>query len=414
MSLLYCTADRINAPSGGGLVTWHESQALAELGPCEVWGREQLGQQVPAFHNHPEPWLWDRMAYNRLTKWLIAGVENSTISDDLQVNVVGKRTTEDFRMAHFYAGTFSSTVNWLKKLVCKVTYTAAAHDVTLSRREHERLGVPYDYPHLTDPVQWKRYVQGYLDADVLICPSQHSASVMRGFGVKNRIEVIPHGCELPICRNCSGEGDRPIEIGPGKYLEDQTRDCEVCHGSGIAPPAPLPPQFRVGYLGSYGPDKGVVYLLQAWAKLNYSDAVLVLGGRDSNSPWVHALLQHTGARNVCLTGWVDDVSQFYSQISLYVQPSVTEGFGIEVLESAAHSRAVLCSTGAGAADVVPEWYRFPAADVDALASKIDQVKLRGSCPQTDPCYPHWQGIAADYTWDKIRQRYQNLWKELLA
>lgn len=406
MNLLYCTADQINAQSGGGAVTFHESKALKELGPCEVWGREQFALVKQVDVDAPnemmlvrwfdEPWFWDTVASVQLPR-----------SDYARMGYAA-----DYRLAHFYAGTFSHTVRELRKRGCKVTYTAAAHDVALSRQEHEQLGVPYNYPHLTDPSLWKRYLQGYLDADVLICPSQHSANVMRGFGAKNRIEIIPHGVELPICRNCSGEGDHPVVIRPGVYAEDIARNCEVCHGTGNAPPTPLPQQFRIGYLGAYGPDKGVVYLLKAWAELNYSDALLVLGGRDSNSPWVHALLQHTGAKNVVMTGWVDNVNDFYSQVSLYVQPSITEGFGIEVLEAFAHGRLVLCSTGVGAVDAVPKWLHFPAGDVTSLAGLIDHYKKNPDVLHRRTKFA--RKFAELYTWASIRQQYQAVWKELLA
>ena len=403
MSNLYITADQVGIQTGGGVVTFNESEAMKVLGPCEVWGREQLptgGHVVGGLHPsaYNEPWGWDLHAYEKLHL----------------------PRTESFRLAHFYAGTFSTTVDRLRRSGCKVTYTAAAHDVQASRRAHEELGVPFNYLHLTDPKLWERYVRGYLEADVLICPSTHSANVMRGFGATNRIEIIPHGCSLPECNLCHGtkvvfEGNRHLpEDDPGYSWE---HPCPVCEGTGIAPITPLPPQFRLGYLGSYGADKSVVTLLKAWKKLNYSDAVLVLGGRDSNSQWTHALLQHCDyPRNVVLTGWVDDVSTFYNSISCYCQPSLTEGFGIEVLEAMVYGRAVICSTGAGAVDLLEFGMTFPAGDVDALAQQIHLChtnwKLGGTAfPQMGRTN---RLLAERYTWPKIRKRYMDLWRELLS
>ena len=387
---LYLTADSIGTPTGGGSVTYHESAALRELGPCEVWGREQLQQGCAPWQGltNEEPWVWDEIALGK------AFTQLKTVP----------------RLAHIYAGTFTRTVaQALKQNGCKVVYTAAAHDVAASRRAHEELGLPFDYSHLNDPTLWARYVKGYLDADVLVCPSQHSVDVMRGFGARQRIEVIPHGVDLPKCVQCDGLGGAVSTLSGSSSLPVVI--CNACKSTGNAPAAPLPPRFTVGYLGAYGPDKNVVSLLRAWAKLNYQDAVLVLGGRDSNSQWVHALLQHTGARNVCLAGWLDNVSDFYDGISLYVQPSVTEGFGCEVLEAMAHGRPVLCSRGAGAADLVPEGWRFAPGNVDELAGKINDVKVRGDV--TGLGCPRWRDIAEGYTWPKIRTRYQALWRSLL-
>lgn len=352
---LYLTADVVGKPDhGAGSVTHNEAKALAELGPCEVWDRSFIERQGVERNN--EPWGWDNQA---------------SCSRDFFVNPP--------KLVHFYAGTFSRTVDVLRRNGCKVSYTAAAHDVAASRKAHEELGVPYNYSHLTDPKLWERYVRGYLEADLLICPSRHSAEVMRGFGAKNKIVVIPHGVEIPG--------------------EDKLR--------------PLPKTFTVGYLGNCSaPDKGLRYLLEAWGKLNYPDAVLKIAGHDSCSPYVQGLVQRFGGGNVHLAGWQSDLAEFYGSLSLYVQPSVTEGFGIEVLEAMAHGRAVLCSSGAGAADCMQTQVDvFPACSTDKLAEAIDSCRRSGI----------WLVRAGEqnrervkeFSWDKVRERYKQAWKELL-
>lgn len=345
---LYITADQIGqANHGGGSVTYHESEALKSLGECELWGREQL-----KWFEGEEPWKWDDCTKN--------GID---LFDDLQ-------------LVHFYAGTFSNTIKQLKEWGCKISYTAAAHSIEESRKEHELLGIPYHYPHLTDPAFWKRYLQGYLDADVLIVPSTHSKRVMEGYGAKNRIEIIPHGVHLP---------DAPIQS--------------------------LPNQFIVGYMGAIGPDKGLIYLLQAWKKLNYKDAVLKIAGRDTLSSFMFQLLQHFGGGNIQLMGWVDKTSDFYNSLSLYIQPSVSEGFGLEVLEAMAYGRPVLCSEGAGAADLLGNHSVFKSRDVNRLAEMIDAHRKEVHLETMGKIN---RERAEQYTWDKIQARYVSVWKFLLG
>lgn len=353
---LYLTADRVGMQSGGGIVTAQEAQAFAEFsGPSGY-------RVITIDHSNPptDPFQQDQEILRKVkdAKWSMGD------------------------LAHCYAGCLSETVKYLKSQGVKVTYTAAAHDVELSREEHEKLGIPFDYPHLIHPDKWSRYLEGYLLADVLICPSYHSAEVMRRFGYKGQIKIIPHGCHLP----------------------DKI--------------APLPSLFTVGYLGAVGPDKGLVYLLQAWKQLAYKDAILVIAGPQSTIPFVQNLVSRFGGGHILLRGWIDDVADFYNNISLYVQASVTEGFGIEVLEAMAHGRAVLCSRGAGAAEVLPgSWYAFSPKHIGELAGKIDQVRLRGDCqPERNrPIhngYPHWERIASSYEWSRIRQQYVALWRSL--
>lgn len=353
MSSLYLTADRIGGPSGGSKVTFHESEALRSLGECEVWGRDELEKSGGDTDYGCDPWLWDNIAVESI----------------------------DFRnppqLAHFYAGTFSTVIRMLKQKGCRITYTAAAHSIAVSKREHEKLGLPY-YQHLTDPELFKRYIAGYLAADVLIVPSQHSAQVMRSYGATNRIEIIPHGVDIPT-----------------------------------APIVPLPKTFRVGYLGNcIAPDKGLIYLLTAWKKLGYKDATLVIGGHDSASNAFSHLVRRFSGGNIQLVGWVDDVADFYNGISLYVQPSASEGFSLEVLEAMSYGRPVLCSDGAGAADVVSNFYRVRACNVDDIANWIDAWrKGKPSVHLWEEQAAGWRNQAAKYSWDKIRQRYIDVWRD---
>ena len=355
MTFLYISADKIGAQTGGGLVTHHESFALAEMAmlssrPYYIAGRDVL-EPIAQGMSWEDPWCWDHAA----VRWL----------DSLPSPVKGG-------VCHIYAGTFTETVKRLKQRGCKIVYTAAAHDIEVSRREHLKVGDPYDYPHLTDPVQWKRYVEGYIAADVVVCPSQYSANIMRGYGC-SRIEVIPHGCFLP---------DKLVS---------------------------KPKRFTVGYLGSAtAPDKGVIYLIRAWKKLNYPDATLIIAGRDSNHPWIRQTIEREGGGAICLTGFVKDVTSFYNAISCYIQPSASEGFGIEILEAMAHGRPALCSTGAGAHEIGARAMEFAPCDVDAIVYMIDSVRC-GTYPSEEQC----QRVAEKHTWDKIRKKYQELWRTLV-
>jgi glycosyltransferase involved in cell wall biosynthesis len=364
---LYLTADRIDGSGGGSSVVREELAALCSLGECVAFGREQLEQGCPGWRGltNEEPWIWDEIALGKAFTQL----------------------KEIPKLCHLYAGTFTRTVlQAMKQNGVKVSYTAAAHNVQVSQEAHRLAGIPFNYPHLTDPELWKRYVGGYLAADVVICPSKHSAEIMKGYGCK-RVEVIPHGVNLP---------------DPANVM-------------------PLPSRFTVGYLGNCAaPDKGLIYLLQAWKRLNYKDAVLLLGGHDSNSEYVRALIQQHGGGSIITLGWVKEIYSFFNSLSLYVQPSVTEGFGLEVLEACSFGRPVLCSTGAGAVDVLGLGQKhsfvcgmyFDSCDVEMIASMINTYKQDKSRLIEDGEEGREQ--AKKYTWEIIRQKYVSLWQSLLA
>jgi glycosyltransferase involved in cell wall biosynthesis len=344
---LYLTADEIGTATGGGTVTAHELAAFSRFGKAAAW----------SFSSEARPWGPDEAAARRL------------LSD------------ESFRprLAHVYSGTFTRTVSILKERGCRVTYTCAAHDVAISRAEHERLGLPFDYPHLTDPAQWERYAGGYRLADVVVCPSKAAARIVRAYGGCDRIVVIPHG----------------VDLSPSR--------------------APLPGRFAVAYLGQGGPDKGVAYLIEAWAILGYEDALLTIAGRGTEA--LLPIVRSAGRGSIYLRGTVDDVGEIYDACALYVQPSATEGFGIEVLEAMARGRVVICSDGAGASDALIDLFPdqvVPARAAAELARRIalfrDMYEHRRET--FDARADRAVAVAGDHAWSRVCARYVDLWESL--
>jgi glycosyltransferase involved in cell wall biosynthesis len=351
MRNLFGTADFIGTETGGGVVTRFESQALRELGDMLTLDAATINPAQYKFPNSPY------------------------VQDYIADAIVLQMLKDKIDIAHFYSGMFSKTIHRLQRAGTKVTQTIAAHDSKLSREEFHRWGIAYDFPHLTEPVLWMTYIEGQLMADRVICPSTASKKIVERYGV-TRAVVIPHGITPPL----------------------QT--------------TPIPDEFHVGYLGQIGPDKGLIYLLEAWSKLNLVGNRLLMAGRDViQLTNVRSSLCHKG--EVEFLGFVENVSELYSRCSVYVQPSVTEGFGIEVLEAMAHGRPVIVSEGAGAADVVTEGedgFVVPIRDPDAICDRIAKLK-------NDPDLVRKMGAMArekslQYTWDRIVPQYQKLWRSL--
>ncbi len=177
----------------------------------------------------------------------------------------------------------------------------------------------------------------------------------------------------------------------------------------------FPDKFTVGYLGAYGPDKGVKYLLQAWEELGYTDAVLRLAGRDSTSVHVQNMVSKYGGGSIEMCGWQDSVSDFYDSLSLYVQPSVTEGFGIEILEAMAHRKPVIASDGAGACFVLCNTdfnNVFPKRNVNALCDLIEKARENFFNLQEQGRF--LQRRAKHFIWPNIHKEYRKVWRDLVG
>ena len=350
MISLYCTVDKIAIGTGGGIVTTNELQALRSV--SEVTLILSHDNIAPAVFKQPgSPFLYDYFALEQ---------------------VQGKH----FDLAHFYSGCFSQTIRHLKEHGAKVSYTVAAHDRRLSIEEFQRLGLEYPFHHISCDTLWNIYIEGVRLADVVIAPSRKSAEVLKSdVGCKN-VVVIPHGCVLPERVN------------------------------------PIPERFDVAYLGAGGPDKGLMYLIQAWGMLNYPDSRLILAGLGTEDlePFIQ---QITDKGNFVLLGRVPDVADVYNTCSVYVQPSVSEGFGLEILEAMSYSRPVIASEGAGASELIEDGvtgFVVPIRNAGAIAKQIEWFK---SNQDKIPEMGQRAGSKArNYTWAKIQVIYAQIWREL--
>ncbi|MDJ0708318.1 MAG: glycosyltransferase family 4 protein [Leptolyngbyaceae cyanobacterium MO_188.B28] len=140
--------------------------------------------------------------------------------------------------------------------------------------------------------------------------------------------------------------------------------------------------FRVLFVGRVGPRKGVHYLLQAWRHLRLPNAELLLVGM-SEFPegW--------------LARFVDDfryvssaphasLNEYYSAATVFVFPSLVEGFGLVLLEAMACGVAVITTPNTAGPDIITdgvEGFIIPIRDVDALKEKVEW------------CYRHPQELA---------------------
>lgn len=77
-----------------------------------------------------------------------------------------------------------------------------------------------------------------------------------------------------------------------------------------------------------------------------------------------------------MTGYVDDYTRqvLLKGALVYVQPSITEGFGLPVLEAMVAGIPVVCSNGGALAEVVSDaGVVFEPTDTDGIKSCLERV-----------------------------------------
>lgn len=176
-------------------------------------------------------------------------------------------------------------------------------------------------------------------ADHIIVASSATRNSLTNHGVDpKRISVLPYGS--PLDYMCPSETK-----GKGK--------------------------FTVLFVGSICPRKGLHYLVEAWKKLDLSNAELIFVGEMAYpSRWV--------TENRSFFSHIDrlphsELLQVYQKASLFVFPSLVEGFGLVLLEAMACGLPVLTTVNTAGPDIVDEGrdgFVVPVRDVNALAEKI--------------------------------------------
>lgn len=198
-------------------------------------------------------------------------------------------------------------------------------------------------------------------------------------------------------------------FSPEKIIQGQ-RGVDV---SQFGPTAKEDDAFRVIYAGGMSLQKGTHYLLEAFSSLKLKNAELLLVGSlsDEMRPFFK---KYEGAYR-----WVGHIPQpelykYYSQGSVFVMPSLQEGFAVVQLQAMACGLPLICTTNTGGEDVVEEGksgYVVPIRDPRALAEKIAHL-------YENPDLCREMGDAASerarrFTWDHYGDRIIPIYERLL-
>lgn len=355
MSKLYISHD-LGTNSSGNIVSSQELLALESLGDNVI----KLGYQdiSPVMFNLPD---------------------NPFFIDYLAMDKIASLNLEDVDFCHLYGGPYTNTIRYLKARGIKTFLTMDAHDREESIKEFENLGYIYPYNHVKDDKLWKIYNGEIREADIVITPSKIAAEFLKKEGVdKAKIKIIPHGISIPENYRISS----------------------------------IPRPFNVGYLGAIGPDKGLKYLIQAWSYLNYQDGTLIIAGKGTEQ-LSSFIKKYATEGKYHLVGWIDNKEDFFKNISVYVQPSVTEAFGMEVLEAMSYGKTVIVSDGAGAVDVIEDGvngFIVKKRDMSGIVDKLNHLKNIES--NLTGIGTSARAISLKYDWKIIRHQYIDLWKNL--
>lgn len=364
MNSIFITDSMINKVTGGGVVSLNMIESLRDFGLSSIFCMQKQPDNrfmgIPSFSINPIHW-----GYNYYSPFF---------KDYLAYHLIPK---EKIDLCVSYGCPFGLTMEDLKKEDVKIVCDLPPHKINISQEEHIKFTGEYNHPHLTDEVLWGLYSRHLRYADKVITHSDFSAEyIQKQAKLREKPISIPHGCYLP-----ENIPEYPEQVTPG-------------------------------YFGSIGLDKGTIYLANAWLNTPHKPEVqMILGGRDAKD---FQLEQVEHMKNFKTTGFLENLSEFYKQISIYTHPSVTEGFGCTVLEAMAYGRPVIVTEETGAKELITdgkEGFIIPIRDINKIIEYIryfqdnpDVIKTMGrNARQT----------AEKYTWEIIKKYYIEAFRSLL-
>lgn len=227
------------------------------------------------------------------------------------------------------------------------------------------------------------YLQEFEEADHITVLSEYSKRtfVENGYS-KDKIKVVPLGVDLSL-------------------FKPQEKKDEV---------------FRIIYVGRLCVAKGVHLLLEAFHEVHLKNSELLLIGamQKDIEPFIrkHAGGGYEKGVRIVRPKKQSELHKYYSSGSVFVFPSLDDGFGMVVLEAMACGIPIIATENSGAGSLIDgNGYIITANDKEAIKEKI--IKLYN---EPDLCRKMSKvsiAIAKKNTWDDYGKKLIELYEGLL-
>lgn len=244
-------------------------------------------------------------------------------------------------------------------------------------------------------------------ADVITATGLHLATeTTRYTPPGKRVTVVPYGVDLeafephPYPSPDSGEGSS----APPSF--SQRRDGQVV----------------IGTVARLSPEKGVTYLLDAFATLRRKlggRVVLCIAGDGPERSRLEAQIVRLGLSGaVEMFGWVEHAAlpEFLRGLDIFAVPSTWEGFGVAAAEASACALPIVSTDVHGLPDVVRHnvtGLLVPPKDANAMAAALESLvgdpERRRKLGAAGRAY-----VAEHYAWRMNVAQMETIYRDLLA
>jgi glycosyltransferase involved in cell wall biosynthesis len=197
----------------------------------------------------------------------------------------------------------------------------------------------------------------------------HSSGVESGYGGRAQSTRGADAVLANSAATASSLGDaNATVVYPGVVAPPRIR--RQPHASGT---------MTIGAAGRLTPVKGIEFLLEAVSLLSRDGSAIKLDivGEGAELPRLTRLSEELGlSENVRFCGWMEDFTALADRWDVFVQPSLSEGFGLSILEAMAAGLPVVATMVGGIPEIVIDGATgilVPPANAEALAESISAL-----------------------------------------
>lgn len=174
------------------------------------------------------------------------------------------------------------------------------------------------------------------------------------------------------------------------------------------------------FVGRLIPEKGVDQLIRAFSGITTKDRLVIVGGSSYTDDYELTIkgLANEDPR-VVLPGFVygAELAALYANASVYVQPSMREGFPLTVLEAASHGLPLVLSDIPAHLEVLPQnrlgGRLYPHGDISALGRSLSDA-LAAATDERDAAQTAGQQMMKRYQWDAVTDQTEELYTRVTA
>jgi glycosyltransferase involved in cell wall biosynthesis len=194
----------------------------------------------------------------------------------------------------------------------------------------------------------------------------------------DRVMAVSEEIKINLMRN--GLKDSRIEVVQNAVLINQNK--EQCARNRQEKRRLLEisrTETLIGYVGRLTEEKGVKYLIEAFALLNqqYDQAKLLIIGDGPQRKELQTLAgQARIGKKVIFAGFMTDIDSWLPALDIFVLPSLTEGTPMALLEAMSHGIPVIASAVGGVPEVIASetnGFLVPAGNPGQIMNAIRRV-----------------------------------------